>query len=155
MVVENLAADTEMRMVKLRENVTFEQHLLGGKLVETDSGEDVEPGELCDDGGSMGFSTFGIDEEGGERLIELYDGLLVRSKRVPTLLEMALYEARTDLPFQAPLHILSPTDLHYIAMVRPEPLPTGIPSMKEYQSFEKAFSDLVPGAYLPKFFRPE
>ena len=62
-LLENLRLDVEMRMNKLEQNIKFEQHILGGTLY------DPQEGEI------------------------LYDGLLLRSHRYPSLFEMVFYEA--------------------------------------------------------------
>lgn len=61
-LLEHLRQDVEMRLRKLKENLIFEQHVLGGTL------KDPEEGEI------------------------IYDGILTRSNRYPTLLEMAFYK---------------------------------------------------------------
>ncbi|MCP4762904.1 MAG: hypothetical protein GY870_14085, partial [archaeon] len=64
-LLENLRLDADMRLRKLEENIMFEQHILGGTLGE-------------------GFSD---DEEGSI----IYDGIIKRSNRYPSLFEMVYY----------------------------------------------------------------
>ena len=69
-MLENLRLDVEMRLRMLKENINFEKHILGGTL------EDEEEGEV------------------------IYDGLIIRSNRYPSLLELVYYECKPYKEFE-------------------------------------------------------
>jgi hypothetical protein len=63
-LLENLRLDADIKLRKIEENIRFEQHILGGS----------------------------IDDDEGEKII--YDGILKRSNRYPSLFEMVYYECK-------------------------------------------------------------
>lgn len=66
LLLDNLKADVLNRYEKIEQNIAFELHILGGQV--------------------------GLEEEGGI----IYDGLVVRSHRYPTLLELVFYDKKPE-----------------------------------------------------------
>jgi hypothetical protein len=145
MAVETLSSDTEMRMEKLEENIHLEQHLLGGKITKATD----------DDTESDGDANYGYDDE-NISFTELYGGILIRSKRVPTLIEMVLYNTPLKLNLIKPIVIKESASPYFYAELMPaENIPT-ILSEKPFMSygdFNSAFSALIPKELLPRFFK--
>ena len=75
-LLENLRQDIEMRLRHLKENIKFEQHILGG--------------------------TIEIEEDEGEII---YDGILIRSNRYPSLLELVYYDCKPLEQFEVEGHL--------------------------------------------------
>ncbi len=69
-LLENLRLDADIKLRKIEENISFEQHILGGS----------------------------IDDEEGEKII--YDGILKRSNRYPSLFEMIYYGCKPLKTFE-------------------------------------------------------
>jgi len=74
-LLENLRQDIEMRLRMLKENINFEQHILGGTI------EKEEEGEI------------------------IYDGILIRSNRYPSLLELVYYNSKPLQQFELAGHL--------------------------------------------------
>ena len=75
-LLENLRQDIEMRLRYLKDNIKFEQHILGG--------------------------TIQTEEDEGEII---YDGILIRSNRYPSLLELVYYDCKPLKLFELSGHL--------------------------------------------------
>lgn len=144
MSVENLYTDSEVRVQSLKENILFEQHILGGKLPKIKSTADKSQENEED--------SF-IDKD-GHLFQEIFDGLWLRSKRVPTLLELAFYKVPIDLPFQETVEIKTSKTPHFCLEIIPKISSNGCEtiSTQSFTTFTSAFEALVPKKYLPDFF---
>ena len=145
--VENLATDTELKYLKLKDNIRYEQHLLGGKLQKEEASDEFE------DGTGALYNEFGEEI----KFHEIFNGILHRSKRTPTLLEMALYGTNTTLPFQIPVAIKKAESPHYFVLLDIDSSVVGPFSADpkyQFSDFRTAFDTLVPESLIPKFFRP-
>jgi hypothetical protein len=140
LVIEDLWEDSKSRVDKMRLDIAFEQHILGGKLTKN-------PQDMTD----SGLNEFGEEIP----FEELYDGLWIRSKRVPTLLEMVLYGSQLDLPLESPIDFQKPTVSHYVGYLKPISIEkdANIGIEKVFSDFKDVFEYLIPDSLLPSFLR--
>jgi hypothetical protein len=140
MAIEELWEDSKMRVDKMQENIAYEQHLLGGIIRKSAESEECDPS-----------NEDGEDSKGQE----IYGGILRRSPRAPTLLEMVLYQSKLDLPFTTPLSVSIADTSHFLYALRPA-LPENCSSEVEtvkITDFITGFRTLIPDNLLPKYFR--
>ncbi len=142
--IETLAADAEMRKIKMAENLEYEQHILGGKILNEEPSEEFADRE-------------GLFNEFGEEIKfkELFSGMLIRSKRVPTLLELSLYKASMGKQFLYPVSVETAESEYYYCLLK------GLEKsnfqktgevLYEFETFPEAFEVLIPASFLPKIF---
>ncbi|MHA1727356.1 MAG: hypothetical protein ACTSWY_01330 [Promethearchaeota archaeon] len=84
-MLENLKFDADMRLKKLQENIDFEQHILGGTLVK------------------VGIDSDSENSSGTESIV--YDGIIKRSNRYPSLFEMVYYGCKPMKKFELKGHL--------------------------------------------------
>jgi hypothetical protein len=137
--IETLWEDSKMRVDKMRENIALEQHLLGGNLPKNPKGLSTSGVNICEEESPVD---------------EIYDGILIRSKRVPALLDLVLYGSDLNLPFQEPIQIVDTDVPFFLFLLIPKiGKPTIPPSIKRFIDYSQAFNFLIPHELLPKFLR--
>ncbi len=181
--VESLYEDSVMRVEKLRENIYLDQHLLGGtihrKKQDEGDGQEKEENEDSQYGGY--YSGFGDDGDGGYegdetgeesgRKIMLFGGMLLRSKRVPALMEMYFYGTDIQNDFINPVRLEPSHTPHFPFIIQPnfdhhnlkneEPIIGMIPNEEltetgdilTFSEYKRVFECLIPPTYLPEFFK--
>ena len=90
-LLENLRLDADMRLRKLQENIEFEKHILGGSvktIVENTDGAEKDGEDE-------------VDEDDEKEEIIIYDGILKRSNRYPSIFEMVYYDSKPQIAFES------------------------------------------------------
>ncbi|MHA1281269.1 MAG: hypothetical protein ACTSQP_02085 [Promethearchaeota archaeon] len=123
-LLENLRLDIEMRLRMLRENVRFEQHILGG--------------------------TIGSDESNIE---VIYDGLNLRSKRYPTLLELLFYDMLPLDEFEEDGELKKHENEWIWLQFEINSDKNAYLKAQQYDNYEDAFNALIPKKLLPPILK--
>ncbi len=150
MAVETLLEDSIMRVEKIKENIYLDQHLLGGtierKVQEEDEFQEEEEEE--EDYG------YGFEEEysEGPRRDVILGGQLIRSKRVPTLLEMVIYGTPINLDFQSEVSLDPAQEECFAFLINPR-ISDQVYKHYEFSDFMQAFSTLIDPDLLPQFLK--
>jgi len=123
-LLENLRLDIEMRLRMLRENMRFEQHILGG--------------------------TIGSDESNIE---VIYDGLNLRSKRYPTLLELLFYDMLPLDEFEEDGELKKHENEWIWLQFEIKSDKNAYLKARQYDNYEDAFKALIPEKLLPPLLK--
>ncbi len=136
-LVENFWEDVDMRYRKMLQMIQLEQHLLGGSLPKSSkSGDDDESGEDGED----------------DNIEVIYHGILKRSNRVPSLLELELFMNKINSKFIKEYDLDFKTDNPLVVSVLKEKKSEKMGTM-EFKEFKPLFEMLVPEYLLPDFLR--
>lgn len=117
-MLENLKADAEMRLHKMKENVEFEQHILGG---------------TC-----------------GENIV--YDGIINRSNRYPSLFELVYYKIKAGSKFDNGGY-LNKGDSEWVWLKFDHQEDTQKSSSQVFKDYISVFDYLIPKKLLPDFMK--
>ncbi|MHA1822083.1 MAG: hypothetical protein ACTSU2_14405 [Promethearchaeota archaeon] len=147
-MLENLRLDAQLRLLKLKDNIKYEQHILGGTLTSYEH-EQIENNKTDMDNDS--------DEETSNERV-LYDGILLRSNRYPTLFELVFYRYKDFKNFNVssklkfPLKLMAPPDKWIWKMFATTIDEKDIIKVEnEFKEYKKLFDFLLPKEYLIKF----
>ncbi|MHA1150957.1 MAG: hypothetical protein ACTSR8_22275 [Promethearchaeota archaeon] len=120
-LLENLRLDVDTRLRLLKDNIKYEQHILGGTLY------DLEEGEI------------------------LYDGLLLRSNRYPSLLELVFYNCEPSNEFNT--HgCLKDHDSKWIWKTFESKEKDSL-KLQEFSDYFSVFNKLIPKKLIASIFR--
>jgi hypothetical protein len=141
LLVENYWADVDMRYRKMLQNIEFEQHILGGSLLKSQK-EDV--------------SDFGDEDSDDDDNVEIiYNGILKRSNRVPSLLELMIFNNSIPDRFLTEYETdFNTKNDHVIAILKNIKEKSKKDSEdKQYTHYAELFETLIPSHLLPEFLK--
>jgi len=124
-VLENIRADADSRLVKMEENIKFEQHILGGTLLNDDN----KTSEV------------------------IYNGILLRSNRYPSLFEMVFYEIEPLEEFEVEGQFEYPESGWILAKFRVNVDKYNKINSIKFDDYKNIFEYLIPNSKLPKFLK--
>jgi hypothetical protein len=137
MLVENYWEDINMRYLKMLQMIQLEQQFLGGSLPKS-----TKPGNEDDEG----------DDGEDDNIEVIYHGILKRSNRVPSLLELELFMNKITRDFIKEYELDFKTDNALVISVIKEKKAERLETM-EFKEYKPLFEMLVPNRYLPDFLR--
>lgn len=117
-MLENLKTDAEMRLHKMKENIEYEQHILGG---------------AC-----------------GENII--YDGIINRSNRYPSLFELVYYNTKAGSKFDKGGN-LNKGDSEWVWLKFDHQEKSQGSSPQIFKEYTSVFDFLIPKTLLPEFMK--
>ena len=139
MLVEHYWEDIDTRYRKILQMIQLEQHLLGGSLPKSIKAEEDD-------------STDETEDAGDDNVEAIYHGILKRSNRVPSLLELELFMNQISPQFPTEYEIITqPENPLVVSIVREKKTEKG-PS-GEFKEFGILFEYLIPNRYLPDFLK--
>lgn len=122
-MLDNLKEDSDMRLRKLEEYIEFEKHILGGSVTQE-----------------------------GETESLIADGILLRSKRSPTLFEMVFYKAKRSEELDAAYLIKDHESEWVWKQIVCE---TRDDDTKEFHNYKNTFDHLIPSKVLAGLIKPD
>ncbi|MHA1340447.1 MAG: hypothetical protein ACTSRZ_10795 [Promethearchaeota archaeon] len=122
-VLDNLRIDADMRLKKMEENILFEKRILGGTIESIDATEII------------------------------YNGILIRSNRYPSLFEMIFYEIMPQNNFEIEGYFEQPSSNWILSHFVVNKKKFGRIDSKRFDNYKDAFEYLIPPQKLPKMLR--
>jgi hypothetical protein len=156
-MLANQKLDWDMRLKKMLDNINYEHHILGGQIaikslrelacqIDDESAKKNEEKEEDD--------YYQDDDENKDDSI-IYDGILLRTDRYPTLLELVLYDILPRDEINDPVKII-PSDNQYVMnQIIVQKQKDLISNPEQYSDYSSVFSRLIPSKLLPNILQSQ